>query len=320
MSESKDSAPKTTRRRFLQIGAAVAAEALVRPVGHLSESLTAIGGMPEGNPMQRLGRFEKLLHLVAKDPNPENKDLAMAWIKFNLAEVYGTSKFPISAHLVRHFLYGLGESVDISSEYKKEILSFFNSQAQNPTDKSEEEILARFFETNLNASPFLHTLNPQDMKTLQSKQIPSSLTLRTLFQASSPDLTRALNNYTVDVIGKTVKALPSAAGFNITLSAPTFYVYDRYDWEKGFEGPVVSMDAKKATEGFLAALGINDPDKKLTDLLGKERVDKLSARGVGISDKEGALLSERGFARDFDVKARLSLSKSITFDLPNPKR
>ncbi len=324
MSETKAGPPNPSRRKFIKGLAAVAAVEIVSaaglgtgPIGHLGEYLTSLAKLPEGNITQRLGRFERLAHLVAQEPSEENKYLAAAWVKFNLAEVYAASSgLPLSSQLAKHFLYGLGETVDISERYKKIILS----EAANPPPQSQEvadDLISGYFEFNLNAAPSLHLVNREDMKSIHERRAPSVLALRALVQSETRDLRTALHSHTVSISGQTKRADERIADTAITLDNPTFAIYDRYDWEDKIDGPGVDINTHQAAIQFLTKLGVDNPEKKLADMLGEQNVTELTKHGWRLSDREGAVLAQRGFAREFDVRANISSSKPINLTIRN---
>lgn len=128
--ESKTPVRKVGRKGFIKLSAATVATAAaagtflaLKDIPQIKGSfdfLTYIGSSQEGNPVQRLGTFQELSKRASETPTKENKNLLSAWLKLNAAEYYFALKGNfLTAGFIRHFLYGRGETVDISDTFMR---------------------------------------------------------------------------------------------------------------------------------------------------------------------------------------------------------
>lgn len=322
MSETKAGPQSPLRRKLLKIGAAVAVEAALQPISRTGEFLASQSSMLEGNPAQRLAALEKLSYLLVREPTEENKKLATAWIKFNLGEIYGfANNLPVSASMIRHFLYGAGQEVDISKVYQEAAVTHFRKyyDAKGMTD---EEVMPNFLSKMLNyeTNKFIKTVDPEDIKRIQSGKPPPTLRVRTLFHSIDDDLEKSMHDYTVDIEGSVISAAANHYhGFDIQLAHPSVQIYDRYDWD-GSTNFYAETNVRDVAADFLKKLGVSNPYKKIAEITGEENAAELSRQNLTITDKDGALLTEKGFGAEFDIRGKFNVKKPVIFRLPDPSK
>lgn len=118
MSTSEHKHGRLSRRDFLRFSAVAAFELYFGPVNQLIEWMGKQGG--EGNAWQRGALLESLFRDVIANPNDENAAALHGFLGFTAAEYELTRQQNyLAASCVRHFLYGNGETLDISDSYKR---------------------------------------------------------------------------------------------------------------------------------------------------------------------------------------------------------
>lgn len=106
-----------TRRQFAQrLGGGGLAAAVELKTGAIGKMLDfVIGTWHEGSIAQRAIKLEQLMVRLHNEPTLANRELLAHWLKFNVAQIEATRRgFSITASFLEHYLYGRGESKDIS--------------------------------------------------------------------------------------------------------------------------------------------------------------------------------------------------------------
>lgn len=333
-----------TRRDVLKLaGLAVGGfilEQITSPIKNIDEFLTYISALQEGNPLQRLGTFQELNRRILLSPTNENKDLLVAWLKMNVAEYYFAHEDKLlTSQFIRHFLYGNGQTVDISNSFVRAAIQ--SQEARERKGNFEEQWsshnqdpLVRFFERTVDQSFYTsgeqgaRILEPSgdNLEQLSKGQIPESRFLKYRvypgYEYTDPamfspgDIYYSLSRYTLVGSG-TIKDQPSfddkSRSLHVVLVPVKFTIIDRYDWTsddtKRVERlKVVNVRVRPYIFDFMKTIGVKDPFKTVHDLVGPEKFNQLGDAKVHFSDKEGHLIERSNYGHPFDISGTINLS------------
>lgn len=332
---------KRSRRDVLRLmalaGSAAAVELAFKPIENLTEWAEYLGLLPEGNIYQRAKIFGKISKSILGSKTPqereENIQALTAWLKFNAVEYYGKIKnYHLASTLVRHFLFGRAtsegkaEPVDISKIFTRSVRE--EIQRHEVERITEEQALEKFFGRTLNHTlyslPFVdypHQTEGLTKESLETGQTGGRVKIQTLALWNldvPPDIHYSLHLYNLGCEGVVQNvARTEEVGYQVTLENPQLTIYDIYDWDLAStveEEIKLGENLMLFTNHLLYQMGIREPDKKMMALLGEERLAELYQAKLSVSDKDGALLAEKGLGHEFEVGGSFSLPK-VTFTI-----
>lgn len=336
---------KMDRRGFLKLASATAVAAgtvlALKDIPQIKGSfdfLTYMGSSLEGNPAQRLGIFQELSKRASDTPTKENKNLLSAWLKLNAAEYYFALKGNfLTAGFIRHFLYGKGETVDISNTFiKNAIKAELDLEEAMEKDwslklkeedwiKMDRDPVRRFFERSINGGLFrwrgkyAKILAPEkaDLESLsEGTLLPSVKSLKLIMlthgeRREAEDIHFSLNAYTLIIHGEPIReSIRRKEKLQVRLRQVEISIIDQYNWvyDNKVSGVHQSvMLGRNFLIPFLEGIGVENPTKTIKDLLGRERAYQLMERSFDFGDEEGHLIQTAGYGQTFNVTGRVKL-------------
>lgn len=285
-----------SRRDFLKLAGlglgGIAAEAAFHPFVEAYSWLTRLGALDEGNIIQRTAAFNRLITQANNEAGRQNLE---AWLKFNAAEMYALSKgWSLTAAFLRHSLYGQGQSVNITREYKSII--------EKSSGKIENKYrFESYLEQALGNSLYLYTGNesyPASVTKFGDGQLKAQAVISPL---SIPDLIHSLNRHTLILDGK-LSAVSTGEGDNGPYLTGKYkggvLLRDRYDWSKNnlsANGESIDILVQKLTSLF----GVDA--KKLP--IPSEWWGQMEQEKIAVHDYEGASLQRARLIKPFDIEA-----------------
>lgn len=329
--------------------AATAIEAIAGPFEKLSGFLgdfTRIWG--EGNKTQRLAVLDRITREILWHPtDPQYKEVLISWLKFNALELYAqATEKPTAATLIRHFLYGNGQSLDITNLYAQSYYDYYQKYGtqrrpwEGPDESSiiiqtPQDAVARYIEGAVsgNLSKKVFPGGYLDIPPKLSQDTAGKVTVKTvlgkenIFYGYNEDMYFALHNYTVDLNGRLKQVNGPVAsnqeGFdkywNVTIDNPTVKLYDRYDWdEKNRQIKTQSTNISQAFLAIMQGIGYKNPESIL-DLIGRDRLKQIDEIPLTVAHDDGLRLQEFNYAKPYDIHTSVNLDKTITLQVADDR-
>ena len=264
-----------------------------RPIGRLAELIPG----QEGNPAQRYAIFSKITSQIALHPNnPKPRQILKSWLAFNGAEFYLNShNLSMSSELYRHFLYGKGESVNISTHISR---IFPPTKNLHTPHTSIDHHLAQSFMKR--SKPPIRILKTSE----------TGIEVRGVTLADHPDMDSSLGNFTFTIAGNidpnSMRKENKSVCFSLT--KPNIKIYDKFDWDPKITS---SVNIGITILSLSQELGI-PVDEALQIVLSPEEYTQLLCCSADvISPKKGSLLVQGGYAQEYNVT-----TDKLTLDVP----
>lgn len=314
-------AEKNSRREFLgkffKFGVATAVEAAFGPARRALEGLGVTETIDRYSTVNKFLKTERIMQ-EALWGGEQEKELFYTWLKFNGAAFFAKSKgWELTDLVINHFLYGDGDTLDISDQFSKALRQFTN---QNEDYQAVEQIInglsmaqnrEQVLERRSN-SVFISQPTAED-------DIEKATTFSSRFILTTPhftDIYYSMNTFSVTIQSEDTTFHHDEANntYLATILNPTTVFYDRYDWE--FEES--KWDSPTMQEGLtfyaiilemLQKLGFENPEHIVTTALTEEMARQLRTDGIFLTDNHAYLLVSNRLAKEFDMYAQLKLKK-----------
>jgi len=243
---------------------------------------------------------------------------ASAFIKFNIGIPF--AKFTgsdLAAETVTHFLYGNGETINISDDYQRAFIEStspslpYNEMSSDMKDTILSQNLGGIISSMFKLDDNDRTLgrkistNDTDLINLSSSR---SLTFsgRTVVDSyQGRELNLSLGKYTVNFSGQVTSAELNEGMWNLILSESSISIYDYYDWDR---------DNGLLATGSLMDITPQRLKDRAYDLLGSDRYNSIFTKSIAtIHDSDGALLMDEkiGIGKPFAITGNFKLSSPL---------
>lgn len=266
----------------------------------------------------------RLKNQVLENSSNENaRDTLAAWVKFNGAVVYGRlSGMEMAADMVEHFLYGNGQTKDVTEALARNVDSMWESMDQKELAKmgidaipeTSQERNGAFIqamlgkETPINQlfrsyGPYLASISDGEVQQFFTEKdnlpIGKEVSVFAVNWINIRALQNSIGAFTLAVKGR----LKDSQGSKMWLTDASAYIRDRYDW------------ANSAEFGESVLLGQVLDQLGVAGFFEDPMFNNLKSTKLEILDKDGHLLMNCGLANAFEVFARLQIAKDLELNL-----
>ena len=223
----------------------------------------------------------------------------------------------LAAETVTHFLYGNGETINISDDYQRAFIEStspslpYNEMSSDMKDTILSQNLGGIISSMFKLDDNDRTLgrkistNDTDLINLSSSR---SLTFsgRTVVDSyQGRELNLSLGKYTVNFSGQVTSAELNEGMWNLILSESSISIYDYYDWDR---------DNGLLATGSLMDITPQRLKDRAYDLLGSDRYNSIFTKSIAtIHDSDGALLMDEkiGIGKPFAITGNFKLSSPL---------
>ncbi|MBI4974098.1 hypothetical protein HZC27_05830 [Candidatus Roizmanbacteria bacterium] len=292
----------------------------------------------EGAIIQRYATFQRLELTIGLSPlDSDKKDLFIPWIKFNGAAEYADqTQMPLVAKTLKHFLYGNGETLNISEDFKGALLNQNNKYVVQSQNRNISYLVGDMinrtlaYQTNVNINnieqrPYSLTSGVVPMADALRNNKPLHIKIELVVRANpdEEDLINSLNQFTMYVEGDLVSSIKKQGGikknyggiyYEVVLTNPKVSLYDRYDWRGGTSFGAQG-DLYTLSNNLLKEFGVEDPETTIKRMVGDVGYNSLRQSVVRIADDDGARLVKYKFGKEFDIVGLVDVGNKLQFNV-----
>lgn len=253
-------------------------------------------------------------------------EVLTSWLKFCALEVYARTKGLVLAEtVIRQFMYGKGEAVDITGRIPQSLRNYPDSLTMPWLSETEvrgfsdERLRYEWAFYGLTSALKLRddlTTDPDKNKLRQKLEKGEPFLLQVSGAGDGPnrDCLYSLHGFSQFLIARVKRVQRSGEDWVLDLVKGKYRLTDRYKFDEGRNVNGLELNQFHLvdfTVRWLRRLGItDDPDKWLTEHLSREKLIALqNKRIIGVDDRDGLRLQEAGLACPVPITANWELPK-----------